>query len=227
MLIIDIVSTDKIKFKGSFFKKQIRHEAFKRKSMNICGKTCTLIEFNESMLEGLQLDRLLNTFKGQILGVNNAIENIVPVEYRFDYRQYFKRALISSLVNNCKDTAKQLSLCVKNTDFLCSDECFLLANMFKSFTLISHRDTETEKFLNRCFVEFGNFIRITDDYVKSDVYIDLDKVDKDCKTMVVVDGKEQLLYPDPRYFVLKNDLLPLVNMGIEDKILCAAFEMVE
>lgn len=222
MLIINIVSNENEKYKGRFFKKQIRPDAFKRSCMRICGKICTLMEFNENMLGTLNLDRLFITFKGQILGAEWVLEKLVPCEYRFDNRPYFKRALLSSLINNLGKSANNYSVCVIDDDFCCSDEYYNLANAVKSFTLISRENNETDKFTNHCFVEYGNYIKISDKYVSGDIILDFNMLD-DSKIIITKEGKEQLLYPDPRYFSVKDDLLPLINMGIDAKILCGAF----
>lgn len=227
MLIINIVSSDADKFKGHFFKRQIRPDAFKRTSMKICDKTCTFMEFNEQTLDTLNLDRLFNTFKGRILGAEAVVKRVIPEGYRFNYRPYFKRALLSSLVNNLGKNANNYSVCVIDDDFCCTDEYYKLANSVRSFSLISRENNETEKFSNHCFVEYGNYIKIMNSYVgNDDIVVDFNKMDVDCKIMLLKEGKEQLLYPDPRYFMVKDELLPFINMGIDGKLLCAAFQIV-
>ncbi len=227
MLIINIISKENEKFKGRFFKKQIRPDAFKRSSVTICGNTCTLLEFNENSLKMLNLERLLTTFKGRILGSDDVMGKLVPCEYRFDCKPYFKRALLSSLINNLGKSANNFTVCVIDDDFCCTDEYYNLANAVKSFSLISGESNETEKFLNRCFVEYGNYIKIKNEYVgDDDIVIDFNDLNEDCKIVITKEGKKQLLYPDPRYFAVKNDLLPLINMGIAPDLLCAAFSVV-
>ncbi len=227
MLVIKILSTKKENYKGRFFQKQIRPDAFKRSCHNICGKTCTIMEFNESMLSTLNLERLLNTFKGQIIGPEDAVEKIVPEEFRYDYKPYFKRAILSSLLNNLGDCARNLSVCIRDKNFVFSNEYCNLANSVKSFTLITNENDDTGKFCNYCFVEWGNFINLTDDKkTNEDVFVNFDDIDINGKILIIKEGKEQLLYPDPRYFSVKEELIPLLNMGVHPKVACAAFNVI-
>ncbi len=226
MLIIDINATENKENKGHFFKKQVRPDPFKRSSVSVCGKSCVFLELNEKTVHTLNLVRLLNTFKGGILCSDKVSEVIVPAEYRFDCRPYFKRALLSSLVNTLGESAKGLSLCVKDSDFVFTEEYLNIANSVKSFSLISRENIETEKFSGRCFVDFGNYINISDNYVSADVFVDFNKIELDSKIMIIKEGRSQLLYPDPRYFTVKDDMLPLINMGIDPKLVCSAFSTV-
>ncbi len=226
MLIIDINGTENKENKGHFFKKQVRPDPFKRSTVSIRGKSCVFLELNEKSVHTLNFGRLLNTFKGEILCSDKVSEEIVPSEYRFDCRPYFKRALLSSLINNLGESAKVLSVCIKDSDFKFCDEYLTLANAVKSFSLVSHGNTETEKFSSRCFVDFGNYINISDVYVPSDVFIDFNKMESDSKIMITKEGRTQLLYPDPRFFAVKDDVLPLINKGISPKLICSAFSVV-
>ncbi len=224
MLIVNITPTENTIFKGRFFKKQLRPDAFKRSCMNLCGKSCTLLEFNESMLHTLDLDRLLKTFKGEIIGANKVLEKIVPIEYRFDPKNYFKKALVSSLCNNIEKNANNLTIGIKDENFEFSEEYCKLANMVKSFTLIAKQSEHTKKLSDYCFLEYGNFIRITDRVAYSDdIILNFDNLDDDCKLIIFKEGKDQLLYPDPEYFLIKQELAELLNLGINPKLLCAAF----
>ena len=227
MLIINLKKNENNKFKGRFFKKQIRPDPFTRETITICGKKCTYLEFNEEALKEFNLERLVNTFKGQIIGTNDALEKIVPSEFRFDYRQYFKRALLSSLINNIEGSISCFDILIKDDDFCFNDEYLKLANSVKSFSLISEETDETRKLSDKCFIEFGNFIKViakTD--LNADIIIDFRNLDEDCKILFLKQGREQILYPDPRYFTMKDELLPLVSMGIEARVLCAAFSVV-
>lgn len=227
MLIVDVVSNKKDNFKGRFFKKQIRIDPFKRSSLSICDKPCTVIEFEESMLPTLDIERLLNTFKGQIIVTRNVQEKIIPYEYRFDYKPYFKRALLSSLLNNLGKNISSISVCVNDDSFQFSNEYCKLANAVKTFTLVSENSCETDKFCNYCFVEYGNYITVEKKIdTNCDVIIDFHKLDNDGRIIITKEGNEQLLYPDPKYFLVKEEFLGLINMGIDPKILCAAFEVV-
>ncbi len=227
MLIIKISSSNKEGHKNRYFKKQIRPDAFKRSCQSFCGKACTILEVNEGMLYTLNLDRLFNTFKGSIIGPIDDIEKIVPEEFRYDYKPYFKRALISSLVNNLGDLSRNFSVCVKDNNFIFSKEYCKLANNVKTFTLVTNENADTERFCNYCFVEYGNFIKLTGELkTKEDVFVNFDDVDINGKILILKEGKEQLLYPDPRYFLVKDDFLGLINMGVDPKILCAAFSVV-
>ena len=227
MLIVYVVSNKKDNFKGRFFKKQIRIDPFKRSSLSICDKPCTVIEFEESMLPTLDIERLKNTFKGRIIVTRNVQEKIIPYECRFDYKPYFKRALLSSLLNNLGKNISSISVCVNDDSFQFSDEYCKLANAVKTFTLVSENSCETDKFCNYCFVEYGNYITVEKKiYTNCDVIIDFHKLDNDGRIIITKEGNEQLLYPDPKYFLVKEEFLGLINMGIDPKILCAAFEVV-
>ena len=105
-----------------------------------------------------------------------------------------------------------------------SDEYCKLANMVKSFTLITKQSEHTKRLVDYCFMEYGNFIRVTDSvrYV-DDIFLNFDKIEDDCKLMIIKEGKEQLLYPAPEYFFVKKELSELLNIGISPKVLCAAF----
>ncbi len=226
MLIVTINTSYEKDFKGRFFKKQISPEPFKRSAIKICGKYCVLLELCEKTLGTINLERLLNTFKGDILCSANVSEKLVPVEFRFDCEQYFKRALLSSLINNLGESARHLSICIKDSAFVFSDEYLTLANCVKSFTLVSKENKAVVEFSSRCFEEYGNFITISDEVVSADLIVNFKNLETDGKTLIIRDGRNQLLYPDPRYFVVKEDLLPLVNMGINPKIVCSAFSVI-
>ena len=227
MLIVNVVSNNKENFKGRFFKKQIRIDPFKRSCISICGKNCSVIEFEESVLPTLDIERLLNTFRGQIIATRSVSEKIIPCEYRFDYKPYYKRALLSSLSNNLGKNMSGISICVSDDDFQFSDEYCKLANGVKTFTLVSQENNETDKFCNYCFIEHGNFISVEKTVTKTfDVIIDFQKIDNNGRIIITKEGNEQLLYPDPKYFLIKDEFLGLINMGIDPKILCAAFSVV-
>ncbi len=227
MLIINIKNSERIKYKGRFFKKTIRPDPFTRESKIICGQNCTILEFDESSLEKINLERLLNTFKGKIIGPQSALDRVIPAEYRFDYKPYFKRALLSALINSISNDITRFSVSVNDNEFKFCDEFLELANAGKSFSLISDETADVKRLADQCFVEFGNFINVTDKLnLNDDIIIDFNDLDEACKILILKQGKEQLLYPDPRYFLIKEDLLPLVNLGIEPRILCAAFTVV-
>lgn len=227
MLIINLKKTDYSNSRGRFFKKQIRPDPFARESKIICGLRCNYLEFDESAIHTFNLERLMNTFKGRIIGSPSALEMIVSDEYRFDYRPYFKRASLSALINSVGRDISNVTVSVKDNAFVFSHEYLVLANAVKSFSLISEETPETKKLSDKCFIEFGNFIRVSDKTnYNHDVIIDFKNLDDDCKIMILKQGREQLLYPDPRYFLMNDELLPLVNMGINPRVLCAAFTVV-
>ncbi len=227
MLIINLKKTDHSNLKGRFFKKQIRPDPFVRENKVICGLKCNYLEFDEGELHTLNLERLMNTFKGQIIGSSSALEMIVSDEYRFNYKPYFKRALLSALINSIGNGISSFSVSVKDDAFVFNHEYLELANAVKSFSLVSEETIETKKLSDKCFIEFGNFIRVSDKInFTDDIIIDFKNLEDDCKIMLLKQRREQLLYPDPRYFLINEELLPLVNLGINPRVLCAAFNVV-
>lgn len=227
MLIIKIKSNEDEKINGRFFKKQLRPDAFKRSCFNIRNKPCTLIEFNETMLPTLNLERLFKTFEGRIIGAADDLEKVVPPEYRFDIKPYYKRALLSSLRKNISSNARSLNLAIKDDNFVFSQEYINLAKSVKSFTLLTKESTETDRFCNHCFVEYGFFVNIVNSYdniVNCNIYVDFNKIEHDGKIMIVKDEREAVLYPDPEFFAVDDEIRPVLKMGIPLKVVCAAFD---
>ena len=180
-----IATTENTKYKGRFFKKQIRPDAFKRSCMSFGGQSCTLLEFNESMVHTLDLERLFKTFKGEIIGPDRVLEKLVPCEYRFDPKSYFKRALISSLSNNIEKNANNLTVGIKDDAFVFFEEYCKIANMVKSFTLIAKQNEHTKKLVDYCFMEYGNFIRVTDSVrYADDIFLNFNKIEDERSTPI-------------------------------------------
>ena len=229
MLIINVISDDKIKFKGRFFKKQVRPEAFQRYLVRIGEEPCTIIEFNECMLPTLNLQQLFKAFKGKVLASKKNYEKLVPIEYRFDFKPYYKRALLSSLMKTFDENDVNLSISIKDDDFVLSNEYLEISKMAKQFKLVSKDSRDTEIFCNKSFVEYGLFVRMSSFYHPSDedIFLDLDAMDDSGKVIITKQGKSQLLYPDPQYFSLPEDMRAFLKYGISPKLLCAAFEAIQ
>lgn len=226
MLLINILTEDNTNFKGRFFKKQVRPDPFYRSSVKIRNRICTIIEFNESMLGSIDLQRLLNTFKGNIIGSDTVLEKVVPAEYRFDLKPYMKRAVLGALIKNLDYITTDSALTVKDEKFILTDEYKKLAKQVKSLTVITADSVDTGEFCNYCFVEYGLFVKISQGIEQNfdDVYIDFDDMDINGKAIIKKQGRDQLLYPDPTYFTVAEDLQPLLRFNISPRLLCAAFE---
>ncbi len=230
MLVLKITDErEKIKkVKGVFRKKIIyeKNEEIKRYSLNVNGKTVVVLELPEVKLESEDVLTLLKVYEGRVLTSKENVNNPLLQEYLFDPKEYYQRAVLSSLINQMKTVNKEWkNVNIKVTDFLPFKELFEIVKISKSVVLITEKSVLTEKFINDCYYEFGAIVTIKGDCIplKYDIFLNLEEIDNNGKLMIEVKGKDFLLYPDMTYFQENPEYQKLLPFNIEHNIICAAF----
>lgn len=216
------------KVKGVFRKKIVYEELshINRSSLCINGKTVITLELPFSKMNCDDVIKLLNIHKGQVLASEkyNGIDNLKG--YIFSPKEYYQRAVVSSLINQMKNLNKELeTVCIKTAEFVPFKELFEIVRISKSVVLIAPKNIFTNKFLSDCYYEYGAVVTVKGgaDSLKYDVFLDLDEIDDKGKLMISVKGKSFLLYPDISYFQDNIEYQKLLPFNIEHNKICAAF----
>lgn len=229
MLILNIVNEgEKKRFTKITFKKKKTHkytDEIKRYSININRKTVIVLDLPENKKISEDVLKLLKIYKGRVL-VDKANENNELLkEYLYNPKEYYQRAVLSSLINQIKTVNKEWeNICIKTECFTPFSEYFELVKISK-MNLITSVNLQTKKFIEQCYYEYGAIISVkkennTDTY---DVFSDLDNIDEKGKLMINVKGKNYLLYPDVSYFQDFEEYKKLRDFNIEHNLICAAF----
>ena len=202
-----------------------KNNSLERYSINVNGKNAIVLELTEDDLSNSDVLTLLKIYKGRVLASVEYVckENIK--EYLFDPVDYYKRALISSLINQLKTINRDwMSVSIKTKCFKPFKELYELVRISKAITIITDNNASTHKFLNECYNEYGAIVSVDKECYKRDaVFMNLDEIDNKGKLMISVKGREFLLYPDNRYFENSVEYQKLSKYNIEHSIICAAF----
>lgn len=228
MLILNInEGSETLKKEKGIFRKKIvmkKTEEIKRYSIDINGKFATVLELPEKQLENEDVLKLLKIYKGRVLVSEKYVENALLKPYLFAPKEYYQRAVLSSLKNQIRTVNKDWkNICIKIDKFSPFREIFELVKISKTVTLITKSNFDTDKFLNDCYHEFGAIVYVIEEdvFFKYDIYLDLDEVDDSGKLMVNVKNRNFLLYPDSSYFADKEEYKKLLPFNIEHNIICA------
>ena len=208
------------------FYKKVKINEYKRYSLNINGKTVIVLELMEKDLQCEDVLTLLKIYKGRVLVSSAYADEEILKEYLFSPRDYYQRALLSSLVNQMKTVNKDWkNVYVKIDGFTPFKEFYELVRISKTVTIITNSNVFTHKFLKDCYYEYGAIVAVKKDAATEmeGVFLDLNEIDNNGKLMINVKGKEFLLYPDTRYFDNSGEYQKLSAYNIEHNIICAAF----
>lgn len=229
MLILKInEEREKIKrIKGIFRKKIIyeKLEDIKRYSINVNGKTVTVLELSASEIGNDDFLSLLKIYKGRVLVSEEYYRNDILKDYLFDPREYYKRAILSSFKNQIRTVRKDWNnVCIKTDEFSPFKELFEIVKISKTLTLVTQRSTLTDEFVNECYYEFGAIIFLKEACpLQTDVFLNLDLIDAKGKLMINVRGREFILYPDATYFDGNEEYQKLLMFNVDHNKICAAF----
>ena len=207
------------KFKRS--RKPIQNN-FIRYTDYINNKPFYVVEVGKNFLCSENMQRLLSAYKGWVL-INENVPKEPFCEYLFDAREYYLRALLSSLSNRVKYEKEINSICIKNDYVLICDEVFEIIKNVRNVHFIVSKDLQTEKFQDECLKRYGTFIKIGECscFNEFDIYIDLSQMTVDGKCEIILNGKMGLLYPDSSFFEANDTVKKLIAYGVDKKIACA------
>lgn len=225
MLILDIQNAV-VKERKRFFKRKLQPEqGIERSNFKYNEKIHNIVSVPENLLEADELLKLLKVFKGQVLVCDDERINEIAEPYRFNPLPYFKEALYSSLYNLILSEKNIKSVCIKDDAFMCSKRLTEIVKVSKNIIIETEPNLETQRFCDECYYNYGAFVRITRFCTNKDkgVYFNTADIDNEGKSMVLIDGKEALIYPDPKYFNCDNKLKELLKYKIPIKTLCAGF----
>ena len=219
---------EKIRRTKGIFRKKIIYEKtndIKRYSINVNGKTVTVLELSAGEIGDDDFLSLLKIYKGRVLVSEEYYCNDILEGYLFDPREYYQRAILSSLKNQIRTVNRDwINVCIKTDEFSPFEELFQIVKISKTLTLITQRSALTDKFLKECYYEFGAIVSVKEVCpLQTDVFLDLDLIDEKGKLMINVRGREFILYPDATYFDGNEEYQKLLMFNIEHNKICAAF----
>lgn len=231
MLILDFFNereAGKKQKRKIFRKKDIeKNNGLKRNSINVNGRNVIVLEITEKDLKKEDVLTLLKIYKGRVLIPEKYRETDMLTEYLYSPKEYYQRAILSSFANQIKSINKEWkNIVIKTDSFTPFREFYEIVRLSKKVTLITGANTNTEKFLNDCYYEYGAIVYLKKEFaltVINDVYLDLDKIEPNGKLMINVNGKDFLLYPDTTYFENQPEYQKLVQYNIDQNLICSAF----
>ena len=188
----------------------------------INNKPFYIIEVSKNFLYSENMQKLLSAYKGSIL-INENLQKEPFSEYLFDAKEYFLRALLSSLSNRIKYEKTINSICIKNENILICEEVFEIIKNVRNVHFIVSKDMQTDIFQDECLKRYGTFIKIGECscFNEFDIYIDLSQMTADGKCEIFLKGKSGLLYPDSSFFEASDTVKKLLAYGVDKKIACA------
>ena len=230
LLILNFINKneEKERIKKRFFKNSrvLNKNDLNRYSVCVNGKNVIVLELTERDLTRDDVLKLLKIYQGRVL-VSEKYKNYEPLkEYLFSSKEYYQRALISSLVNQIKTVNKEWkNICIKTENFVPFKELYELMRISKKIVIIAKNNCFTEKFSKDCYYEYGAIVSVKNGIsgLEYDVFLDLDEVDNSGKLMIKVNHKDFILYPDMRYFENCREYQKLLSFNIEYNIICSAF----
>ena len=197
----------------------------KRYSINVNGKNVIILELTEKDLENDDVLTILKVYKGRIFVSPRYEENALLKEYLYNPEEYYQRALLSSFINQIKtDNKGWKNILIKICCFKPFKEFYEIVRLSKTVTILTEASTYTEDFIRSCYYGYGAIVNVSNEKnLISDVYFDLDKIDKSGKLMINVKGKDFLLYPDISFFENSDEYHKLSLYNIDYNTMCAAF----
>lgn len=230
MLILDFVEERVVEDRPQrkIFRKRDKenNKELKRYSVNVNGRNVTILEITKKDLKKDDVLTLLKIYKGRVLVPDKFSEKENLKEYLFSPKEYYRRALLSSLINQIKTVNKEWkSVTIKTEVFKPFKELYELVRISKSVIIQTEANSYTGKFINDCYYEYGAIVPIKKEITstKNDVYLNLDEIDNKGKLMINARGKDFLLYPDIRYFEICSEYQKLSQYNIEHNLICSAF----
>ncbi len=225
MLVITEVFNDsqiKDRRKICFKQRQKEVKSLIRYTDYIDNKPFYIIEIGENYLNSERIQRLFSTYKGRIL-LNESLPQDPFQEYLFDAKDYYIKALMSSLLNKIKFEKNMKSLCIKCEKILICEEAFELVKFVRNVKLVVESEKQAQAFKNECFERYGTLVNIGlyNDFENFDISIDLLQMTPDGKCEIYFKGKRGLLYPDFSYFEVNDSVRKLMKYGVDRKIGCA------
>ena len=229
LLVLDFVEDKKeikIQKKGFRKKRHTRNEnELKRYSLNINGRNVIVLELTEGDLHNEDVLKLLRIYKGRVLTSIEKQINSILKEYTFNPKEYYQRALLSSLINQMKSVNKGWrTVSLKLEEFYPHKELYELVKISKRVNIITIENALTDKFAKECYYEYGAIITFREcDSFKYDVYLNLDEIDSNGRLMINAGGRDCLLYSDMKYFEDCTEYQKLNQFNIDHNIICSAF----
>lgn len=209
-----------------FRKNDFKNSETKRYSFNVNGRNVIILEITEKDLKREDVRTLLRIYRGRVLVSSDYCDNDLLGEFVFSPKEYYQRALLSSLCRQIKTVNKDWkNICVKIKCFLPFREFYELVKLSKTVTVITENNAYTDKFLNECYYEYGAVVSFKNEIIapKSDVYLNLDEIDEKGKLMINMNGRECILYSDADYFDGCPEYQKLYQFNIEHNVICSAF----
>ncbi len=230
MLILDFVEERVVEDRPQrkIFRKRDKenNKELKRYSVNVNGRNVTILEITKKDLKKDDVLTLLKIYKGRVLVSERFMGNEDLKEYLHSPKEYYQRALLSSLINQIKTVNREWkNIAVKTECFTPFKEFYELVRISKAVSIFTEANSYTDKFLNDCYYEYGAIVSVKKEITstKSDICLNLDKIDNNGKLMINAKGKDFLLYPDIRYFDICSEYQKLSQYNIEHNLICSAF----
>ena len=217
MLILKLTYERPLLQKKRLFRKQKQQMIFTRNNITVNGKTHIYIEYPQCMTDEEEFSVLLSRYTGKIVLCNLGNNTTIDKSFLFNPEEYYVRALLSALSKYVATLAdKNITLGIRMSTFLENSESYQVVKVAKRVVFISPETPITQRFKSVCYTTYGA-------YVNFDIYVDFNMIDEQGKVFINIKGVPTVLYPDPTYFILGEGMSYLVDLGINEKIACAAF----
>lgn len=230
MLIIEIKEEETENQKGFWFKRNKRKpkSTIERQSLKLGREIHTILKMPVCECENPEFKRLKNFYKGKILvPVNTEIQTALD-GFLFDPKQYYKRALLSSLNKILSENANKYgTVCISDSEFLITREYTNTAKIVKNLVLITQKNINTQKFADYCYFNLGSVPQIKECAVfyDWDIFLNFDRIFDDATVQIHFKDGKKILHPDSDYFVCDESFYNIISCGILVKTVCAAFEV--
>ncbi len=219
-----VLNIEKQGFFGRFTKKKHLDEAV-RYNVKVNGDVHTVVEVSEAMLHAEGVTRLLNAYRGRIIVPEKHAGNPVFDGILFDDTPYKCMASVSSLISYVKNgTCKTMSVCVRIVGEGVFEILVELLPHIKSLAVVCEQGDAALEFARKCYMNYGVKPHLYSDLPECnfDIFADFTSFDKNCKSIITVQGKTAVLYPDPFYFADCSSYETFCEWGINNHTLCAA-----
>ena len=226
MLILKLTDERPLLQKKRLFRKQKQQMIFTRNNITVNGKTHIYIEYPQCMTDEEEFSVLLSRYTGKIVLCNSGNNTIIDKSFLFNPEEYYVRALLSALSKYVATLAdKNITLGIRMSTFLDNSESYQVVKVAKRVVFISPETPITQRFKSVCYTTYGAYVNFDSTCVNGnfDIYVDFNMIDEQGKLFINIKGVPTVLYPDPTYFILGEGMSYLVDLGINEKIACAAF----
>ncbi len=224
MLIIKFGEKRVVESKRFFKTRRIYEDYFTRYNETINGKVFTIIDTSFD-INNSEILKLVKCNRGAIFKSSNNAFNEAFKDCLFDIKPYLKRAYYSSLKTILEnENSINANVFIEDRGFVLCDEAYSLASVCKKMTVIGLENRFMDEFKSKCFNNYGlNVILNTygDSHFMNYIIRFPESLSEEYITYTL-NGKEEKLYPDRKYFNLKSDYTTLFSHGISVKELCAA-----